>query len=146
LRGPLLNLAHAAAFAALAAAVTGIANGSYAIADGPVTASAAADPAAARAAVDRYIAAEMHAQRIPGLSLAVRQGERLVYVKSNGVATLEHPVPVSPQTLFQIGSIGKQFTATAVMLLAREASSRSTTRSRNTSPRFRPPGARSRSA
>lgn len=69
--------------------------------------------------VDRYIAAEMRAQKIPGLSLAVRQAERLVYVKSYGVATLEHPVAAAPDTLFQIGSIGKQFTASAVMLLAR---------------------------
>jgi CubicO group peptidase (beta-lactamase class C family) len=71
-------------------------------------------------AVDRYIAAEMRAQRIPGLSLAVRQAGRIVYVKSYGVATLEHPVAASPDTLFQIGSIGKQFTAAAVMLLARD--------------------------
>jgi CubicO group peptidase (beta-lactamase class C family) len=69
-------------------------------------------------AVAHYIASEMRAQRIPGLSLAARQRERLVYVKSYGVATLEHPVPASPQTLFQIGSLGKQFTAAAVMLLA----------------------------
>jgi CubicO group peptidase (beta-lactamase class C family) len=71
-------------------------------------------------AVDRYIADEMRSQKIPGLSLAVRQSERLIYVKSYGVATLEHPVAASPKTLFQIGSIGKQFTAAAVMLLARQ--------------------------
>jgi len=71
-------------------------------------------------AVDRYIAAEMRAQKIPGLSLAVRRAERLVYVKGYGVATLEHAVAASPDTLFQIGSIGKQFTAAAAMLLARD--------------------------
>lgn len=87
--------------------------------------SAIISPAAAAAtainstAVDRYIVSEMHAQQIPGLSLAVASRGRLVYVKSYGVATLEHPVRVKPDTLFQIGSIGKQFTATAMMLLAR---------------------------
>jgi CubicO group peptidase (beta-lactamase class C family) len=84
----------------------------------PLVAAAASAPDTP--AVDRYVAAEMRAQKIPGLSLAVRQAERVVYVRSYGVATLEHPVAVSPDTLFQIGSIGKQFTATAVMLLARE--------------------------
>jgi CubicO group peptidase (beta-lactamase class C family) len=81
---------------------------------------AAESAVADTAAVDHYIAAEMRAQKIPGLSLAVRHAERLVYVKSYGVATLEHPVAASADTLFQIGSIGKQFTAAAAMLLARD--------------------------
>jgi len=70
--------------------------------------------------VDAYVAAEIREQHIPGLSLAVVSRGRLLYVKSYGVATLEHPVRVKPDTLFQIGSIGKQFTATAVMLLVRD--------------------------
>lgn len=72
------------------------------------------------AAVDGYVASEMKAQRIPGLSLAVVRAGRTVYLKSYGVATLEHPVRVKPDTLFQVGSIGKQFTATSVMLLVRD--------------------------
>ena len=81
---------------------------------------ASPSPAAQLAAVDDYVAAEMRAQHIPGLALAVlRDGEPL-YVRSYGVATLEHPVPATPETLFQLGSVGKQFTSTAVMLLARE--------------------------
>jgi CubicO group peptidase (beta-lactamase class C family) len=72
------------------------------------------------AAVDAYVASEMRTQAIPGLSLAVLRDGRPLYVKSYGVATLEHPVRVKPGTLFQLGSIGKQFTATAVVLLARE--------------------------
>lgn len=73
-----------------------------------------------RAAVDQYIAVEMRTQEIPGLSLAVLRHGRPVYLRSYGVASLEHAVPVTAQTLFQIGSIGKQFTATLVMQLARE--------------------------
>ena len=78
-------------------------------------------PAAAPAeAADRYIAAEMQRQRIPGLALAVVRHGSPIYLRGYGVATLEHAVPVTPDTVFQIGSIGKQFTATAVLLLARE--------------------------
>jgi CubicO group peptidase (beta-lactamase class C family) len=70
-------------------------------------------------ALDEYVSAEMRSQSIPGLSLAVLESGKPVYVKSFGVATLELPVPTRPDTRFQIGSIGKQFTATLVMLLAR---------------------------
>jgi CubicO group peptidase (beta-lactamase class C family) len=70
--------------------------------------------------VDEYVASEMRSQQIPGLSLAVLRDGQPVYVKSYGVATLEHLVPTKPDTLFQLGSVGKQFTSTAVMLLARE--------------------------
>lgn len=81
----------------------------------------AAQTVAARPAlIDAYVATEMRAQQIPGLSLAVLRDGRPLYLQSYGVATLEHRVPVKPGTLFQLGSIGKQFTATAVLLLARE--------------------------
>jgi CubicO group peptidase (beta-lactamase class C family) len=77
-------------------------------------------PAQPPAALDDYVASEMREQRIPGLSLAVLRDGQPIYVKSYGVATLEHSVPVKPDTLFQLGSVGKQFTSTAVLLLARE--------------------------
>jgi CubicO group peptidase (beta-lactamase class C family) len=76
--------------------------------------------AAQRPEIDDYVAAEMREQHIPGLSLAVLRDGQPLYIKSYGVATLEHPVPAKPETLFQLGSVGKQFTSTAVMLLARE--------------------------
>lgn len=62
----------------------------------------------------------MRLQAIPGLALAVVKDGKLLHAKGYGVATLEHPVPARPDTRFQIGSIGKQFTAAAVMLLARD--------------------------
>lgn len=71
-------------------------------------------------AIDRYLLTEMRRQNIPGLSLAVVKDGKPLYVKSYGVATLEHEVPAMPQTVYQIGSIGKQFTAVAVMMLAGE--------------------------
>jgi CubicO group peptidase (beta-lactamase class C family) len=71
-------------------------------------------------AVDRYLASEMRRQNIPGISLAVVKNGKPLYIKSYGVATLEHGVRTQPQTVYQIGSIGKQFTAVAVMILANE--------------------------
>jgi CubicO group peptidase (beta-lactamase class C family) len=71
-------------------------------------------------AIDRYLESEMRRQNIPGISLAVVKDGKPLYVKSYGVATLEHDVPARPQTVYQIGSVGKQFTAVAVMMLAGE--------------------------
>src|SRR5579859_5846732 len=71
-------------------------------------------------AIDRYLQSEMRRQNIPGISLAVVKNGKPLYVKGYGVATLEHDVRIKPQTVFQIGSVGKQFTAVAVMMLANE--------------------------
>lgn len=81
---------------------------------------ALARPAAADA-VDRFIVREMQRQRIPGLALAVVKQGRVVKAKGYGWANLEHRVPVRPDTVFQSGSVGKQFTAACVLLLAEEA-------------------------
>lgn len=82
--------------------------------------AATASAAVPTAAIDRYIVAEMARQRIPGLALAVLQHGRPLYVHGYGVASLEWPNRVEADTRFQIGSIGKQFTAVAVMLLVRD--------------------------
>lgn len=71
-------------------------------------------------AVDTYVKSEMERQKIPGLSLAVVKDGRPFIVKGYGMANLEHQVPVKPETIFQSGSVGKQFTAFAVMLLVDE--------------------------
>jgi CubicO group peptidase (beta-lactamase class C family) len=70
--------------------------------------------------VDEFIRAEMQKQKIPGVSLAVVKDGQIVYVKGYGFANVEHHVPVKPETVFQSGSIGKQFTAAAVMMLVEE--------------------------
>jgi CubicO group peptidase (beta-lactamase class C family) len=62
----------------------------------------------------------MRAQQIPGVSLAVIRNGEIVLAKGYGLANLEHQVPVKPETIFQSGSMGKQFTATAVMMLVEE--------------------------
>lgn len=70
--------------------------------------------------VDQYIAQQMHEQKIPGLSLAVALDGRVIKAKGYGYADLEFRAPVMTDTLFESGSIGKQFTATAVMMLVEE--------------------------
>ena len=70
--------------------------------------------------VDEYIQTELRAQRVPGLSLAFLTNGQTVVAKGYGFANVEHGVPVKPETIFQSGSVGKQFTATAVMMLVEE--------------------------
>jgi len=67
------------------------------------------------AAVDRFITQQMAAQRIPGLALAITQGEQVLYVQGYGDAGDGRPV--TPQTQFLIASVSKSFTALAVMQL-----------------------------
>lgn len=70
--------------------------------------------------IDRFVKQEMLAHQIPGVSLAILRRGKVVLLKSYGLANVEHHVPVKPSTIFQSGSIGKQFTAAAVMILAQE--------------------------
>jgi CubicO group peptidase (beta-lactamase class C family) len=70
----------------------------------------------APASVDDYIHDSMQAARIPGLSLGVVQGDRVVYLKGYGIAGPDRR-PVTAQTPFILGSTSKSFTALAVMQL-----------------------------
>jgi CubicO group peptidase (beta-lactamase class C family) len=70
--------------------------------------------------IDDYVHSEMQRQRIPGLSLLVARDGKIVRAQGYGLANLEVQVPVKPETVFQSGSLGKQFTATAVMMLVEE--------------------------
>ena len=70
--------------------------------------------------VDDYVAAQMRRQQVPGLSLAVVQDGRVVKQQGYGFADLELKVPVTPETVFEIGSITKQFVAAALMTLVEE--------------------------
>jgi CubicO group peptidase (beta-lactamase class C family) len=70
--------------------------------------------------VDDLIQAEMKRSNTPGISLAVVRDGRIVREQGYGLANVEHGVPVTAATVFQSGSIGKQFTAALVMLLVEE--------------------------
>ncbi len=71
-------------------------------------------------AVEGYIKSEMDRQHIPGLALLVARSGKTVRAQGFGFSNLEHRVTVRPETVFQSGSVGKQFTATAVMMLVEE--------------------------
>lgn len=72
------------------------------------------------AEIDQLVTTEMRARQIPGVAVAVLRKGKIERLKTYGFANLEHRVPVRPETLFQSGSIGKQFTAAAVMLLVQD--------------------------
>src|SRR6185437_16053274 len=68
----------------------------------------AQDSGAARADnVDSYVLQAMHEQKIPGLALAVVRDGKIVKEKGYGLADIEWNAPVTPQTVFESGSIGK---------------------------------------
>jgi CubicO group peptidase (beta-lactamase class C family) len=75
---------------------------------------------ATTAAVTEYVKAEMQRQHIPGLSLLVVKSGKIIRSEGFGLSNVELQVPVKPETIFQSGSVGKQFTATAVMMLVEE--------------------------
>jgi CubicO group peptidase (beta-lactamase class C family) len=64
--------------------------------------------------------AEKKKEPISGLSLAVYSKGKPVFVKGFGFADLEKRIPISTKTVFRVGSITKEFTAAAIMLLVEE--------------------------
>jgi CubicO group peptidase (beta-lactamase class C family) len=62
----------------------------------------------------------MKRQHIPGLALGVYSEGKITKTKGYGVANVEWGMPVQPDTVFQSGSVEKQFVATAVMMLVED--------------------------
>jgi len=76
---------------------------------------AAPDPATFPARVDAYFEKEINPDQVPGVAVAVLRGDEVLVAKGYGLANIEHNVPVTRDTIFQLGSVGKMFTAVAVM-------------------------------
>jgi CubicO group peptidase (beta-lactamase class C family) len=70
--------------------------------------------------LDDYVRTEMRARHLPGVSLAVVKDGRIVRAAGYGVASLELEAPATEKTVYEIGSISKQFAANAVLLLVEE--------------------------
>ena len=70
--------------------------------------------------IDEYVTAEMKREHIPGLALGIYRHGEIVKAQGYGLANVELNVPVKPETIFQSGSVGKQFAATAIMMLVEE--------------------------
>ncbi|SFN74659.1 CubicO group peptidase, beta-lactamase class C family [Chitinophaga sp. YR627] len=56
----------------------------------------------------------------PGAAVAIVKDGKVVFQKGYGMADLEHDIPITPQTVFNVASVSKQFTAFATYLLASE--------------------------
>ena len=80
-----------------------------------VTTSAQA--ASAYPAVDEFIEKQMQEAGIPGVAVAVVQNGKIIYLKGFGVTSLSNPKPVTPQTVFDLASSSKSFTAMGTLIL-----------------------------
>lgn len=68
--------------------------------------------------VEERLALEMSAGQVPGLALAIVRGQEVIYAQGFGVTSVEDGgLPVTPQTLFRIGSVTKPLTGTMLMRL-----------------------------
>ncbi|MEZ5346374.1 MAG: serine hydrolase domain-containing protein [Pyrinomonadaceae bacterium] len=70
--------------------------------------------------VDKYVEAKMAETHVPGVAIAVVKNGKVVKTKGYGVASVEFGVPVTTKTVFEIGSVSKQITAAAIMLLVED--------------------------
>jgi CubicO group peptidase (beta-lactamase class C family) len=78
------------------------------------TGVARADP------TDDYITVQMNDFHLPGLSLAVIKNGEIVKAEGYGLADMDRRIPATRETVYKIGSVSKQFIATAIMLLVQE--------------------------
>ena len=80
----------------------------------------AAWPAVRADGIDDFIKAEMQHRNIPGLSLAVLRHGKVIKAEGYGWADRKRQTPATPQTVYKIASVSKQFIATGIMLLAQD--------------------------
>ncbi len=72
------------------------------------------------AAIDAAVQKALDAWRVPGVAVAVVRDGNVIYLKGRGVRSLDADGPVTPDTVFPIGSCTKAFTTTAVAMLVDE--------------------------
>lgn len=70
--------------------------------------------------VDEYVEFQMQKLHIPGLSIAVVKEDRLLKAAGYGLANVEAGTPATPETVYKVASLSKQFLASAVLLLVQE--------------------------
>jgi CubicO group peptidase (beta-lactamase class C family) len=73
----------------------------------------------AKAAVDE-IFSDLTKPGSPGCALAVARDGKIIYENGYGLANIEENVAITPQTVFDIGSTSKQFTAASILLLEKQ--------------------------
>src|ERR1043166_8347829 len=72
------------------------------------------------ASVDKAVNEVLTKTGAPSASVAVVRDGKLVYANAYGLANLEAKTPATPQMRYSIGSVSKQFTAAAILMLAEE--------------------------
>lgn len=72
------------------------------------------------AELEKVVLKELEDTNTPGAAVAVIRDDRVIYAKGFGVACVETKGPVTPDTLFRLGSTTKMFTAAALVQLAEE--------------------------
>jgi CubicO group peptidase (beta-lactamase class C family) len=70
--------------------------------------------------LDQFIEQKMKITNVPGMAIAVTDRERLLRVSTYGFADVAAQAPVTPEMLFEIGSISKSFTSIALLQLREE--------------------------
>ncbi len=70
--------------------------------------------------IDDYLKAQKTAGHIPGLSIAVVQDGKVVKAQGYGLSNPAKKTPATADTVYQIGSLTKQFTAAAILTLAQQ--------------------------
>jgi CubicO group peptidase (beta-lactamase class C family) len=70
--------------------------------------------------VDRFIRTELTRQQIPGMSVAVLRGDSVLLARGYGLANVERHVLATDSTVYAVGSVSKQFTAAAIVLLSQQ--------------------------
>ncbi len=71
-------------------------------------------------AIDRFLASDIKSRQIPGVAVGVYSRGQVLLAKGYGMSNVELSVPVKPETVFQSGSVGKQFVSAAIMMLVEE--------------------------
>jgi D-alanyl-D-alanine carboxypeptidase len=74
----------------------------------------------AKAKIDTAVTQVLSSTKVPSASIAIVKDGRIAYLQAYGLARLSPPMEATPQMQYAIGSISKQFTAAAVLLLAQE--------------------------
>jgi len=70
--------------------------------------------------LDQFTEQQMELANVPGMAVAVTDREKLIRVSTYGFADVSAQIPVTPETLFEIGSISKSFTSVALLQLWEE--------------------------
>src|SRR4051812_17895210 len=70
--------------------------------------------------LDDFVNEQIRARGIPGVAIGVVRNGKLETARAYGMANVELKVPVTTDTVFEIGSMTKQFTAAVVMMLVEE--------------------------